>query len=288
LNFFPNVNALSSVYLDNFSNSEYNSLQLETRRRFQSGLEFQVNYVFSKWLSDAAGLDNLRFQPFQDIYNTGLDRSRTPTDLTHQFKANYVYDLPIGGQHALHLKPGWDRLIEGWSTSGNLGWQSGNPYSIVSGLGTFLREDFSTGNDADTTLTKSQLNNILQFQMTGNGPYIVPASAIGPDGRGVAQTGQPAFAGQLFTNPTAGTIGQLQANMFTGPSVFYMDAALIKQTKVTERVAVELRMEALNVFNHAAFAVFSGNTTITSQQFGQITNQAITPRQMQFGLRLSF
>ena len=46
LNFFPNPNALSSVYLDNFSNSKYNSLQLEVRRRLQNGLQFQVNYVF--------------------------------------------------------------------------------------------------------------------------------------------------------------------------------------------------------------------------------------------------
>ena len=41
LNFFPNPNALSSVYLDNFSNSEYDSLQLEVRRRFQHGLHFR-------------------------------------------------------------------------------------------------------------------------------------------------------------------------------------------------------------------------------------------------------
>jgi hypothetical protein len=288
LNFFPNSNALSAVYLDNFSNSEYNSLQLETRRRFQQGLEFQVNYVFSKWLSDAGGLDQLRFEPFEDINNTKLERARTPTDLTHQFKANYVYDLPIGGPHALHLRRGWDRLIQGWSTSGNLGWSSGNPFSLVSSWGTLLREDFSNENMANTSLTKSQLNNVLQFRMTGNGPYIVPASVIGPDGRAVAQTGQPQFAGQIVTNPTAGTLGELQRRQFTGPSVFYMDAALFKQTKINERFAVELRMEGLNVFNHATFAVFSSNTMINSQQFGQITNQAVSPRQMQFGVRLSF
>ena len=54
------------------------------------------------------------------------------------------------------------------------------------------------------------------------------------------------------------------------------------------RSAVELRMEALNVFNHAAFAVFSTNMSINSQQFGQVTSMASVPRQMQFGLRLRF
>jgi outer membrane receptor protein involved in Fe transport len=289
LNFFPNPNALSSVYLTNFSNSSYNSVQLEVRHRFQNGLQYQANYVFSKWLSDAGGLDQLRFEPFLDINNTALEHARTPTDLTHQFKANYSYDLPFGEGHRLHLNHLFNRVISGWSTSGNLSWTSGNPFSILSDLGTFLREDFSGENMASTALTKANLtSNVLQLRMTGNGPYFVPASAIGPDGRGVAPAGQPAFTGQIFTNPTAGNLGTLQRRMFTGPPVFAMDAALFKETKITEKIALELRMEALNVFNHAAFAVFSSDMSINSPQFGQVTSMASVPRQMQFGLRLRF
>jgi len=289
LNFFPNPNALSSVYLTNFSNSSYNSLQLEVRHRFQNGLQYQANYVFSKWLSDAGGLDQLRFEPFLDINNTALEHARTPTDLTHQFKANYSYDLPFGEGHRLHLNRLFNRVISGWSTSGNLSWTSGNPFSILSDLGTFLREDFSGENMASTSLTKANLtSNVLQLRMTGNGPYFMPASAIGADGRGVAPAGQPAFTGQIFSNPTAGNLGTLQRRMFTGPPVFAMDAALFKETKITEKTALELRMEALNVFNHAAFAVFSSDMMINSPQFGQVTSMASVPRQMQFGLRLRF
>ena len=287
LNFFPNPNALSSVYLTNFSNSSYNSLQLEVRHRFQNGLQYQANYVFSKWLSDAGGLDQLRFEPFLDINNTALEHARTPTDLTHQFKANYSYDLPFGEGHRLHLNRLFNRVISGWSTSGNLSWTSGNPFSILSDLGTFLRENFSGENMASTSLTKANLtSNVLQLRMTGNGPYFMPASAIGADGRGVAPAGQPAFTGQIFSNPTAGNLGALQRRMFTGPPVFAMDAALFKETKITEKTALELRMEALNVFNHAAFAVFSSDMMINSPQFGQVTSMASVPRQMQFGLRL--
>ena len=65
-----------------------------------------------------------------------------------------------------------------------------------------------------------------------------------------------------------------------------MDAALIKETKFNERYSVELRMEALNVFNHPSFAIFGQN--INSPQFGQIASTAFAPRQMQFGLRLQF
>ena len=38
--------------LTNYSNATYHSLQTDYRRRFTKGVEFQVNYVFSKSLSD--------------------------------------------------------------------------------------------------------------------------------------------------------------------------------------------------------------------------------------------
>lgn len=285
INFFPNPNALSSLLVTNFSNSRYDSLQLEARRRLRQGLAFQTNYVFSKWLSDAAGVDQLRFEPLLDINNAKIERSRTPTDLTHQFKANFSYDLPMGAGHLLQRRR-FNRLLGGWTTSGNLIWQSGNPFSIYSGRGTFLRQDFSVTNEANTLLTKTDLNSLLQFRMTPNGPYFVAASAIGADGKAVAPDGQLPFAGQVFTNPTAGNVGTLQKRMFTGPSVYDMDAALIKETKFDERYSIELRMEALNVFNHPSFAIFSQN--INSPQFGQITSTAFAPRQMQFGLRFKF
>lgn len=289
LNFFPNPNALSSVYLDNYSNSTYNSLQLEVRRRLTKGLQYQVNYTYSRWLSDVGGLDQLRFEPFLDINNGAIERARPPTDLTNQFKANYAYDLPMGEGRAIHLRNKWNRLIQGWTTSGVLYWVSGNPVSLVSGLGTWLREDFSGENMVNTPLTRTDLDYALQFRMTGNGPYFVPSTAIGSDGRAVAPPlCQCEFEGQIVTNPTAGTIGALQRRSFSGPPVFNMDAALYKDTKVNERLTVQLRMEALNVFNHAAFAVFSNNLTANSQQFGQITSQATSPRRLQLGLRVQF
>ncbi len=124
--------------------------------------------------------------------------------------------------------------------------------------------------------------------MTANGPYYVPASAIGPDGRGTTDIGTPAFQGQLFTNPGAGSVGVLQRRQFTGPSVFNMNVALFKDTRIREGVSIELRAESLNVFNHEAFAVFSGNLDINSPQFGQVTSSATAPRQLQLAVRVKF
>jgi hypothetical protein len=287
LSFFPNPNALGAAFLTNFSNSTYNSLQLEVRHRFARGLEFQANYVFEKWLSDAAGIFQNRFEPFMDINNTAIERARTPTDLTNQFKANYSYDLPFGEGHKIHGHF-LDKIIGGWMTSGNITYVSGNPFSIYSGLGTFLSAADSGDNEAITLETMNQLKNQVQFRMSGNGPYMVAASAIGTDGRGVAPAGQAPFTGQIFYNPGPGQLGTLQKRVFDGPNVFDMDAKLAKTVKSERfsRISMQLFMEALNVFNHPSFLV--GDQSINSQQFGKVTSMATISREIQLGLKIAF
>ncbi len=230
-----------------------------------------------------------------DINNTAIERARVPTDLTHQFKANYSYDLPLGEGHRIHGHL-WDKVIGGWMTSGNITWTSGNPFSIYSGLGTvpelglvarpWPRGD-SYDNEAITLENMSQLNNQIQFRMTGNGPFIVPSSAIGPDGRGVVSLGQTPFSGELFYNPGPDQLGSLQKRVFDGPPIFNMDAKLAKTVRFKERVSAQLFMEALNVFNHPNYLV--NDQDINSQQFGKVTTTTgFAPRQIQLGIKIAF
>src|SRR5262249_27360517 len=55
VNFFNNPYILGGNLITNTSNSTYNGLQLEIRRRYARGLQIQANYTFSKTLSDALG-----------------------------------------------------------------------------------------------------------------------------------------------------------------------------------------------------------------------------------------
>jgi hypothetical protein len=65
------------------------------------------------------------------------------------------------------------------------------------------------------------------------------------------------------------------------------DIALIKFTKVWEGGTLEFRMEAFNLFNHAQFNP-PANDLNTASTFGIITSTSVTPRVMQFGLKLLF
>jgi hypothetical protein len=292
VNFFQNPYVLGAELLTNYSSSSYNSLQVEVRHRMRSGLSFQWNYTFSKVLSDADGDSQSRTQDFLDIHNPSIERSRANFDQTQMFKANAFYELPLGEGHLVHYRP-LNRVVGGWTVSGVWSLASGAPFSILSSRGTLNR---STGNlpffnssyynTADTALTMAQLNGIVKFQMTGNGPYMVSPSAINPaDGTGVNNDGSPAFPGQVFFNPGAGTLGVLQRRLFDGPWIFGLDMSALKTVKIRERQALEIRMDAFNALNHTSF--YSGDQNINSPTFGAIVAD-YGSRLLQFGAHYRF
>jgi hypothetical protein len=282
---FQNPNALGTDYLTNYSSSSYNALQVEVRRRTKSGLFIEGNYTWSKVLSDADGDVSNRLQYFLDLANPKIERSRANFDLTHMIKMDGYYELPFGKGHKLSYDP-LNRVIGGWTLGGILVWQSGAPFSILSQRGTLNRESRSTYNTADTSLNKAQLDGVVKFQMTGNGPMMIVPSAINTDGTGVNTDGEAAFNGQIFFNPGAGTLGVLQRRLFDGPWTFNTDLKLNKAIPITETKKLELAMEAINAFNHATF--WSGDQDINSTSFGVIGYMYYPQRVVQFGVHYTF
>ncbi len=278
VNFFRNPYALGCDLLANHSHSTYNALQIDVRRRARGGLAFQTNYTFSKTLSNSNNVEQARLEHFLDLNNPAIERARPPFDITHVINGNAVYDLPLGR----------GRLAGGWSASGILNWQSGAPFSVLSGRGTLNRSSGyrSANNTATTLLAKGEIDRLLRFRMTGNGPYFVASSAIGADGRAVAADGAPPFSGQAFFHPAAGMLGALQRRMFSGPWAFSLDFGVQKTTKLSERQSVELRVEASNLLNHPTFVVVDQD--ISSVNFGRITNTLSSRRLIQFALYYRF
>jgi hypothetical protein len=294
INFFPNPLAASLRLMTNYSNSTYNGLQINVRTRERRGLTLFGNYTYSKVMSDAvSGVDNGnqgRYEPMIDNNNPKLERARAPFDLTHVMKFNYVYRLPLGNGHRLSWKPVDRFLLSDWSISGIFNRQSGENFSIYSGRGTFNRQNNAQtlqGNTVNSTMTLDQLRGVIAFRMSGSGPFMVAASALGTDGRAVAPDGSAPFTGQVFTMPSAGTIGTLGRRIFDGPWDTTFDFSVDKGIRITERNLIKVRMIARNLFNHPTFAI--GDQTVTSTTFGKITgNGPGGPRVFQFALFYDF
>ena len=99
------------------------------------------------------------------------------------------------------------------------------------------------------------------------------------------------FDPRAFLIPTQGTFGNVARGSIRGPGLVDFDTSLFKKFTISERLNLQFRAEAFNVFNHASFSypnpvVFSGNTI--SPSAGVITQTNGTSRQLQFALKLIF
>ncbi len=79
---------------------------------------------------------------------------------------------------------------------------------------------------------------------------------------------------QVVANPSLATYGSLPRNFFRGPGRVNVDFSVAKVTSITERLKLEIRGDAFNLFNHAEFA--NPSTNIASSRFGRITTTGDT------------
>jgi len=81
--------------------------------------------------------------------------------------------------------------------------------------------------------------------------------------------------------------GNIGRNNIIGPGYFNVDLGVFKTISITERVKMQLRGEALNLFNHPNFG--NPNGDVTNSSFGYVTGTiGIGERNLRFAARLSF
>ncbi|MCL4402001.1 MAG: carboxypeptidase-like regulatory domain-containing protein [Acidobacteria bacterium] len=111
--------------------SNYNGIQVEVQRRFNSGLGFQWYYVMSNALYTGSGKqiapdssklpDPVTFLPGSvpsdfDAYNRFYNYRREPSIPKHRVNWNMLYDLPFGRGKKLYSHAGgvMNRIVGGW------------------------------------------------------------------------------------------------------------------------------------------------------------------------------
>ncbi len=185
-----------------------------------------------------------------DVYNRRLNKVISSFDAPHQFVGSWVYQLPFGKGRKFGSSIGRlaNTILGGWDLDGIMRVQSGQPIGI--GGNSVGR----SGKIENPTLAR-------WFDTT-------------------AYTPTPAF-----TIQTLGPRSPDIRNDFTRN----LDAVLVKAfaVKVKDReITTQFRAECFNLTNTPQFG--SPNGTVTSQSFGQVTNQRNTPRQFQLGMKVKF
>src|SRR5262249_9707472 len=90
----------------------------------------------------------------------------------------------------------------------------------------------------------------------------------------VIQTRNPtAYVSESFEAPVFGTVGNTPRSFLIGPGLSQWDITLAKNTKINEKVNVQLRWEVYNVLNRGNFSRFSLDNGIQDigNGFGSLT-----------------
>ena len=291
----PNQQFAQILLLDNGGDSYYHSAQFTFRKRFdQAGFLMSGSYTLGKSIDTLSidpvgatvggGLTSTSARTPVDGRNYANERARSDFDQRHVLNVTGIYELPFGkgkkiGGSANGLV---NSIIGGWSVNGIYTYQSGEPFSVRSGV---LTHNFTSQSRA--ALKPGATLPVAQLQEK--------AGVIGP----VLFQNADAFA---FPNP--GDVG-LGRNIFQGPSYWNLDSSISKGFRITERVKMVFRTELFNALNHPNFRnprdASVGSPAITSGVFGQTccvtlstassatTNQnGESWRVVQLALKLSF
>jgi len=85
--------------------------------------------------------------------------------------------------------------------------------------------------------------------------------------------------------PAAGTFGTAGKGILTGPGYLGTDLAILKDFRISESRAAQVRIEMFNAFNQVNF--LNPSTVFNSASFGTI-GSALPGRQLQGGLKFAF
>lgn len=282
LNFFvANPFANNAIQVTNASWSYYHGFEIELRRRFSSGLFFNLNYTFSKVLTDVNFLTNqTENQNYRSLANTGLDKNRAGFDITHSIAGSFIYPLPFGkGQRFVTGLPGWaDRVVGGWQVQGFLRIASGAPFNITSPR---LTTGSLTGNTATIrNMTASDLQRFIGVYKRPQGVFwLDPASGlytINASGSTAATICGATTTTPCFAHPGTMEQGNLPFLGLDAPRFINTDMSVIKRVPIAESMNFEIRLEFFNAFNHPNFGGLT--TSIDSSSFGKLTNTVDTVR----------
>jgi hypothetical protein len=260
----------------------YNALQVVLQERLARGLQAQVNYTWSKCLSDTPGFfgqfgDNVATESQtiagwafpQNPYNQIGDYGRCPQNIAQAFNGYVVYDLPFGhGRQFGNDSNGVVNAIAGgWRVSSSFIFHSGFAQTIFASSDTSGTGGFSTRADCVPGVSGRVP---MRFDPSDNGFTFLNPAAV--------------------TTPAQGTFGNCGVGQFDGPGLKTANISLAKDFNFTERQAIQFRVDMTNFTNTPIFNFgqeFSGQHTAGASNYGEIfTSQGA--RNIQFVLKYSF
>ena len=261
------------TFVQNGLTSDYNALQTQFRRRLSRGLTALGSYTWSH-CSDY-GSQNFIF---------GYQRGNCDFDIRNNLTAAFSYDMPNVGHDRLA-----SAVLHNWGLDDRLTARNGFPLTLGGNLSL----------EPNGMLYDAGLNLV-----SGQPIYLYGANCDSAlQALGDLKTGQGCPGGRAI-NPNAFTasnsgLGDAPRNFVRGFGAWQMDLAVRREFPIYEKLRLQFRAEAFNIFNHPNFG--NVNPNFGQNTFGQATGTLASslgiltplyqmggPRSMQFALKLVF
>jgi hypothetical protein len=213
---FPGVTFINEI--QSIGTSNYNSLQATIRASGFHGFTAQGAYTWSHSFDEVTAY---RGALPQDSTNFKGDYGPSDFDNRNIFVADFTYEVP----GSAHMK----RVTSGWQVNSLMTFHGGLPFSVYSS------SDTSGTNDGN--------------QRANAVPGVNPYAGFRKGGVGLNWLNPAAFV-----DAPAGTWGNTRRNAYYGPGYGDVDLSVFKNTKVTERVSTQFRVEMFNLFNRTNYA----------------------------------
>lgn len=277
-NCYLNSQYVSLLAWRSVGTASYHALQVSIRKRLSRGVQFDLNYTYSKSIDlesdaervDLSGAGALGF--IQNAWRPKQSRGVSDFDTPHQINANWIVELPFGKGKLIEGNAGksLDAVIGGWQLSGLARWSAGFPTNILNGSAWPTNWQFNPNatqvGPAVTRTVKNPDGSVNIF----------------PDPQG--PTGLGAFAATL--PGSSGSRNTIRGDGFAG-----FDAGLSKRWIMPwkESESLQFRWEVFNVLNLTRFDVQTITANIDQgSAFGNYSGLSTNPRVMQFALRFEF
>ena len=237
--------------------TNYESLQVELKKRFSHGFGFNTAFTWGKAQGYETGAQDggLYFWAGPVRRNYAV----VDFDRTRNFEQTVTYELPAGHGHKYFSKGPTQFLLGGWRVSAVVSAVSGLPFSITASSVT-----------SGTTQTANQvgayqvLHNVAGGNISSYPQWFSPGPAGSPNF--VAPTTCVLYSA---SNPNPCALGNTGRNQFRGPGYLSDNLSLFKSFPIFRESQLEARFDAFNATNTPAFGLPS--SSITSSTFGQIT-----------------
>jgi len=266
----------------------YNALQAVLQHQDRNGLQFQLNYTWSKAMTNnvgffgvngSAGTDSF----WQNTYDPQADYGPSSYDVRHNLTGTMVYELPFG--RGKKFGGNWNRAVNsvagGWSLSGAAMLSSGLPISIQ----TFnVNNELNPPGNLDGTERANhyfplKIKNQSVNHWYGTDPSATPCKSAG-------QTVNSLGANCAYGQPSSTEFGSASPSTERAPGYRQIDLSLFKAFQTYKEQQVKFRVDGFNVFNIASYD--PPGQYIDSARFGRIFGTLSPPRQLQLSVIYQF